>query len=133
MGWSLLLNKYVIGLILLGALIGGSFFYVYHLRSEVASLTEKNTGLTADLKVSQDSVKSLQTSINDQNTAITKLQSDALARVASHAAELAAAQKIATTATTRSATILAMKPSPDTTLCNSGNALINQEIQNAKK
>lgn len=130
---SLLLNKYVIGLILLVALIGGGFFYVYHLRSEVSSLTAKNTGLETDLKVSQDSVKTLQTSIDQQNTAINKLQTDADARVASHASELAAAQKATILAVGRAGTILATKPPPDASLCNSANALIDQEIQNAKK
>ena len=129
---SLLLNKYVIGGILLLSIVGGGYFYVTHLQKEVVSLTTKNTALETDLKVSQDSVKSLQGAIADQNTAIDNMKAAADAREKTHAAELAAAKTASNNRKTQATVIMNAKIPQNTSACNAANDLINKEIQNAK-
>lgn len=109
------------------------FLYIKVLHAENAKLETENSTLSANLKASNDSIITLQSSITTQNTAIDKLKTDADARVQSHAVEIAAATAKADTYRNQALDILRLKPSnPDQ--CKAANDLINNEIlKNGKK
>lgn len=121
----------VIVVLLVGMLMG--FLYIKALHAENAKLETENSTLAANLKASNDSIITLQSSITIQNTAIDKLKTDADARVQSHAVEIAAATAKADTYRNQALDILRLKPSnPDQ--CKAANDLINNEIlKNGKK
>jgi hypothetical protein len=74
----------------------------------------------------------LQSSIDQQNTAVEQLKSAADARVQSHAVEISAANAKAETYRQQALDILRLKPNTDK--CASASALINSEVaKNAKK
>ena len=123
-------NLVIIG-VLIAAMLSG-FIYVKMLKSNLTTaIAEKNT-LVAELQVSQESVKSLQTAITDQNTAVEKMKTDADARAKSAQAEIDKAHTISAAYKKHADDLMNVKPLPGTSSCQSAEALINQEIQNAK-
>ena len=109
------------------------FLYIKALHAENAKLETENSTLNANLKASNDSIVTLQTTITTQNKAVEDLKTAADARVQSHAVEIAAATAKADTYRNQALDILRLKPSnPDQ--CKSANDLINNEIlKNGKK
>ena len=88
--------------------------------------------LTAQLGVSQASVKSLQIAINDQNLAIDKLKKDSDEREAAGKILVDKAKLEALKYKRRADELMKLKPTPGKTQCESAEELINQEIRNAK-
>lgn len=125
---SLLTNKYVIiGIIV--ALLGT---YIVILRGQVATCKAEKDTLTAELQVSQASVKSLQQAINDQNAAVEKLKADADAREKAGQVEIAKAKDKADTFKKQASDLLKKVAPQGVAKCDAANQLINQEIRNAK-
>lgn len=125
-------NKNLIILAILAAAFAGGVLYIKILKNDlVAAVAEKNT-LTADLGVSQASVKGLQESINEQNSAITKLKSDADAREASHVTEIAKAKETALNYQKQAAALMKLKAPNGKPVCAAADDLINEELKNAK-
>ena len=121
----------VIIILLIGILLG--FLYIKVLHEENAKLETENSTLSANLKASNDSIVTLQTSITTQNKAVEDLKTAADARAQSHATEIAAANAKADTYRQQALDILRLKPS-DPDQCKAANNLINSEIlKNAKK
>lgn len=118
-------------ILLLG--IWGGFEYVKHLHEEVVSLKSDNATLTANLTASNNSIKTLQAAVDQQNAAVDNLKSAADARVQSHAVEIAAANSKAETYRQQSLDIMRLVPK-GTDKCAQADSLINSEIvKNAKK
>jgi hypothetical protein len=117
----------IIGIVLL-ALLAGLGIYIKILKSEVATAKAEVSVLTSQLEVSQASVKGLQASIVNQNTAIAKLKEDADARVALHQVEIAAATKTANSFRLQAQNLMNRKPPPPVNVCAATDALINEEI-----
>lgn len=129
---SLLTNRYVIIGIVVTAVVGGGFFYVTGLQKQVIKLKADNQVLKTNLQISEDSVKTLKISINDQNTAIDKFKTDADVRVKAGQAAVAAAKASSDNYKAQAAAILSAKLPKDANACNAANELINSEIKNAK-
>jgi hypothetical protein len=129
---SLLGNKYIIIGLLLALSLGGGTIYIKILKGNISNLTAENKSLSLELDVAQNSVKLLQTSIDEQNSAIQVLKSDADKRQEAHKAEILAARNTATNLKAQAAAIMAIKIPSDANSCNAANELINLEIQNAK-
>ena len=121
----------VILVLLLGIFLG--FAYIKVLHAENGELKAQNSTLAANLVASNNSIKTLQTSIDQQNTAVTALKASADARVQAHAVEIAAANAKAETYRQQAMDILKLKPtSPDK--CKAADDLVNGEIlKNGKK
>ena len=124
-------NFAITGIVSLVLCLG--FFYVSHLRTENKALLAENTALTVKLETSNTSIKILQLSVDQQNTAIDKFKSAADARVKAHAAEIAASKVTSQTYKKKASEIMNSVPD-DTNKCKAANDLISQEIlKNAKK
>lgn len=117
----------IIGVVLL-ALLAGLGIYIKILKSEVATAKADVLVLTGELSVSQASVKGLQASIVNQNTAIAKMKEDADARVASHQVEIAAANKKSDSYKLQAQNLMNRKPPENINRCDAVNQLINEEI-----
>ena len=117
----------IIGVVLL-ALLAGLGIYIKVLKSEVATAKADVLVLNGELSVSQASVKGLQASIVNQNTAITKLKEDADARVVSHQAEIAEANKKSDSYKLQAQNLMNRKPPENINRCDAVNQLINEEI-----
>lgn len=121
----------VIVVLLVGILMG--FLYIKTLHAENAKLETENSTLAANLKASNDSIVTLQTTITTQNKAVEDLKTAADVRVQSHATEIAAANAKADTYRQQALDILRLKPT-DPDQCKAANNLINNEIlKNGKK
>jgi capsular polysaccharide biosynthesis protein len=94
-------------------------------------VSEKNS-LVIQLNVSQESVKTLQSAINEQNDAVEKFRAEFEQREAVSQARLEAAERRAKQSTTRATEIIKFVPDPNLTQCENVEALFNQEIQRAK-
>ena len=114
------------------AMLASAGVYIKILDSEVVSAKADVKVLTSNLAVSQASVKTLQKAVTDQNTAITKLGTDATARVASHQGELAKATTTADIYRKQATDLMHRQAPQNAPKCDAANALINSEIKNAK-
>jgi predicted nucleic acid-binding Zn-ribbon protein len=128
----LLKNWKLIVAIVLIAIIAGLGVYIRILHGDISTLDAEKQTIKAELDISQASVKSLQTSIDEQNAAINKLKADSDAREQAHATEIAAAKITADTAKKRAAQLMSAMSPQNLSKCDAANQLINQEIQNAK-
>lgn len=122
----------IIGALALIAFAGLST-YVVVLRGNVAELTAEKNLLSAKLEVSNSSISSLEQAIQDQNTAVEKLKQAAESRFAANAEELKKAQQAARVFKDKADRIINTPAPPGVDTCTAANALINQEIQDAKK
>ena len=121
----------IIVILLVIIFVGFSYVKVIHMQDE--SYRTDNATLKMNLETSNESIKALQTTIDQQNSAINQLKSAADARVQAHAVEIAAANSKADTYRQQALTILTLK-SPTSDKCADANNLINSEIlKNAKK
>jgi len=118
----------MIGLILI-ALVAGTGVYIKVLKSELATAEAEKVTLKTELQVSQNSVKNLQSSIDNQNTAIAKLKADADVRVAAHQGEINTAKQTALTYKQQAQDLMKVIPKIGVEKCDAVNQLINQEIK----
>lgn len=124
----ILSHKAFILCILLSLVIAGGCLYIKILKEEVTTAKAEKAVVVSDLAISQASVATLQTSIQQQNTAIAKLKTDADARVASHQVEIAAATKKAETYKQQAAELMKRIANPKESRCDAVNDLINSQI-----
>jgi FtsZ-interacting cell division protein ZipA len=101
----------LIGLFIIVALVGGGFWYVSHLRSEVATDETTITTLKGELQTLGDQVKA-------QNAAVDALKADSDKRLAQAATDLAAAQAAAAKKTAAAKIIYVTKPSVPGKTCD---------------
>lgn len=92
-------------------------------------LKAENSSLQTQLAASQGSLKQLQFSIDEQNTAIDKLKHEADARVSSYTTELAAAKITRKKADLQANTILEQVAPAGVSKCDAANELINGELK----
>lgn len=125
---SLLTNKYVI----IGMIVVAAGIYITILRSQLSSCTAEKNLLTAELNISEASVKGLQAAIVEQNTAIEKLKSAADERAKKNAEEVAKAKVIADTYKKRADDLAKRVVPQNVSKCDAANDLFNEVIKNAK-
>ena len=128
----LLKNKSLVMIAFLLVSLAGSVIYIKILKSDVATITAKADVLTAELRVSQASVKGLQQAILDQNTAIDKMKTEIDARLAAHQVEINKAHAIAISYKKQAQELMDSKVPPTESNCEAANILINKELQNAE-
>ena len=129
----ILTHKEFIVILLMLVVLGFEFAYIKSLHLENTALKADNATLTSNLQASNNSIKTLQSSINDQNVAIDKLKAAADEREKENAAAILAAAKKADSYHQQAIDILKLKPQ-SADKCQSANDLINQEIlKNVKK
>jgi chromosome segregation ATPase len=124
----LLSHKAFVACILLCLIIAGGCLYIKILKEEVTTAKAEKAVVVSDLAISQASVATLQTSIQDQNAAIAKLKTDADARVAAHQVEIAAATKKAESYKQQAADLMKRIANPAQSRCDAVNDLINSQI-----
>ncbi len=125
---SLLTNKYVI----IGVIVVAAGIYIAILKHQVSTCEEEKKILTAELAISQASVKSLQGAISEQNVAVEKFKSAADERAKKNEAEVVKAKVEAETFKKKASTILARVSPQNVTKCDAANQLFNEVIKNAK-
>ena len=129
----LLNNKsLVVGLILI-AMLAAAMAYIRVLKSEQTALVTEADKITAMLAESQSNVAQLQNNIRAQNTAIDKLKTEGIARVAKHAAEVAQSQATATIYKQQANNLLVRLSSTTMSTCDAANLLINEELTYVRK
>ena len=126
-------NKMLILVIILLAIITGGGIYVKILKSDEATLVAQKETISTQLAESQANLLQLQTSIQDQNSAIDKLKSAADERVAQHAVGIQQANAVAATYKQKADALLKSRVPVNTSSCSASNDLINLEIRNAHK
>lgn len=124
--WKLI----VIGLLL--AALAGAGAYIKYLAGRNDTLVFEKANLSAALQVSQTSVVTLQSAIDEQNTAIDKLKNDAAEREKSNAVIIAKAKVASAINTKRAVDIINLQLLQGVTSCDAANSLFNAEITNAK-
>lgn len=123
---------YLIVIVALSAIIAGFTFYVDMLQTDKKLLESEKRELITRLDVSQNSVKELQQSINDQNAAIRKLQQEGELRQQQAEKEIAAAKKQKLDAEQRAKKLMTRKLPAGKDVCTAADELINEEIRNAR-
>jgi hypothetical protein len=128
----LLGNWQLVAVIALLAAMAGTGIYIKILKGNIETCEAEKKTLVAELEVSQASVKGLQISITEQNTAIEKLKSDADAREKAAATEIAKAKATSAGLKKQADDLLKRTIPQNTTACDAANQLFNEEIRNAK-
>lgn len=123
--------KFVIIAALLAAL-AASGFYIKLLQAQKATLTSEKNALITELSVSNNSIKSLQGSIDEQNTAIRLLEESADLREKESAKEIEKARVFARNAKKRADEIIKLSKPVGVESCTAANILFDQEIENEK-
>jgi uncharacterized coiled-coil protein SlyX len=124
---SLLKNKIFIITAFCGiSMIVFIFLYIKVLKSE-------NESLTIKLSVAESSIKTLQTSISKQNTAIDKMKKDADDRLKENIKNVNKSKEERKIFDKHSKDLLSKKTPEDISKCDSANLLINEEIDNEPK
>lgn len=123
--WS---YKYAVLIAILVATLLGCVFYINILRNDVVKVTSEKAIIVKDLSIAQSSVIELQSDIGTQNTAITKLQTDADARVASHKAAIQIATKQAESYKQQALNLMKLIANPTESKCDAVNDIINSQI-----
>ena len=129
----LLNNKTLVMLALLSLVIAGQGVYISMLRSDKTVLIAEKSQLKTLLDVSQANVLQLTGDIEAQNASIDALKKDGDERLAKHAKEVKKAEDAAAAYKKRAEELLTRKPPQNVSRCDAANALINEEIRNAKK
>lgn len=128
----LLANKNLVVIGILLALFAGGSIYIKVLKGNIATLTAEKSALVIELQVSNASIKILQQAINDQNTAIDKMKTDADKRQVAHQVEINKAKATSDTYKKQAQDLMDAKAQANKPKCDSANDLINLEIKNAK-
>ena len=128
----LLNNKTITAIIVLLLIIVGQFGYIYSCKARIAVSIAEKAVLEEKLKTSQTNVKTLESSVAEQNAAIEKLKSDAQAREESHAGEIKKAKQNAEAYRKKAEELMKRYPQPKQSVCDAANTLINEQIKNGK-
>lgn len=128
----LLQNKSLVVIVLLLIALAGSGVYAKVLKSDVEKCEAEKRELSAKLDISQASVKSLQESLNEQNAAVEKLNTDAAKRQLANAEVIAQAKSVANVYKKRADDLMKATPLAGLSKCDSASQLIDREIQVGK-
>jgi hypothetical protein len=126
-------NKTYIVIALLGLVIAGQTVYITVLRSQKDTLVAEKQVLQISLDASQASLLQLKNDIVAQNAAIEKLKTESDARLAKNAVEVKKAQAVAQSYKRQAEDLLNRPPPQDMSKCDAAEALINEELANARK
>lgn len=126
-------NKSMVIAIIVGLILAGGAVYINILKSSNRALVAEKAELKTLLDVSQANVIELQGNIKTQNDAIGVLKKNGDERLAKHAKEVKKAEDAAAAYKKRAEELLTRKPPQNISRCDAANALINEEIRNAKK
>lgn len=99
--------------------------YVGHLYNQNSVLKIEATQLHKDIDIANNNTKQLQLTINEQNTAITRLKDAAVVREQKAVEDLKIARNSANLHTNKAQVILSATPQTNN-LCESSNLLINK-------
>lgn len=122
---------FVIGALTVALL--GTGVYINMLMAQKDTLVAEKNTLVAELGVSQASVTSLTVAVEDQNTAIVKLKTDADARLKKAQQEILKARANTETAKLSADELLKRTVPQGATQCDAANELFNEELRRAKK
>ena len=117
--------------VILSLVIVGGCIYIKILKEEVTIAQSEKAVIVSDLALSQASVTELQLAITNQNSAISKLQLTADARVASHKADIDAANQKSATYKQQAQNLMKATANPAQSKCDAVNELINSQIVEA--
>lgn len=134
MGFVTLLmsNKTLLFGILFALIIGSMGVYIKILRGNVETLEAEKATVAAKLEISNASIISLQSAVDEQNSAIETFKSAAAEREKRNQAEVAKAKSLADIHRKRAENLLTRKPPPGMSDYEAANDLINEAIRNAK-
>ncbi len=121
-------NSKLIALLVLILAVVSVVFYVKHLKNEISDLKNENVVLTQKLSISNDSIKVLQNSVNDQNTALQNLKIESDKKAKDVAAALAESQKRLQNYKNIADALMKAQPLSIDNVCKSSDELINREI-----
>lgn len=122
---------FLIIILLIILALGGMYIKILH--TENSELKTDNTTLSANLAASNDSIKTLQGTVSDQNIAIEKMKTAADERAKANAALITTASKTADTFRQHALDIVHLLPQ-GVDKCKDANDIFNSEIQkNVKK
>jgi len=129
----LLKNKALVAILILAAALGVQSFRISLLKSEAKTLTAEKQTLKTQLDESQANLLQLQNDIQSQNAAIERLKKDGDERVAKNAEDVKKAKKEAEGYKKQAQDLMNRKVPQNVSKCDAANALINEEIRNARK
>lgn len=119
-------------LILAGVFAGAlalSGTYIVLLKGQKETLIAQKESLVVALDVSAGSIKRLEIAINEQNTAIDKLQLDAAERERANQAEVSRVKALAETYRKQASDLMGKKIPQGVNVCDAANMLYNEEIK----
>jgi len=122
-------NKNLVISVIMLILIAGTGIYIKVLKSERDTARAEKVTLSAELTISKNSVKDLQSAIDTQNAAIAKMKNDADVRQATHISEINAAKQVASTYKKQAQTLMKSIPESGMNKCEAANQLINGELK----
>lgn len=129
----LLKNKALVAMAILALALAGQSFRISLLKSSNKALEAEKAAVQTLLETSQANLKQLQGEIKVQNDAIEKLKKEGDERVAKNAEEVKKAQAVAETYKKKAEDLMNRKAPQNLNKCDAANALINEEIRNARK
>ena len=118
---------------ILALALAGQSFRISLLKSSNKTLEAEKAAVQTLLETSQANLKQLQGEIKVQNDAIEKLKKEGDERVAKNAEEVKKAQAVAETYKKKAEDLMNRKAPQNLNKCDAANALINEEIRNARK
>jgi len=130
---SLVSNKKTVVVVLFLLCIAAMAVYIKILKANLSEQTALVESYKVQLQVSQASVSSLRSSLDEQNSAIDKLRVDADNRAVLGAAKIRIAEEIADKYRTTSVDLLRRTIPDNKTPCEAADSLINEEITRANR
>lgn len=125
-------NKTLILVGILSLALAGSGVYIKLLKSDLEVAHSEKRELETKLSVSNASIASLRSAIDEQNSAIEKMKKDADARAEAGKIIVDKAKQEAQKYKRRADELIKLQPTPGKTQCESAEALINEEIRSEK-
>lgn len=129
----LLKNKALVAMLILAAALGVQSFRISLFKSEAKTLAAEKQTLKTQLDESQANLKQLQNDIQAQNDAIDRLKKEGDERVAKNAEDVRKAKQEAEGYKKQAQDLMNRKAPQNVSKCDAANALINEEIRNARK
>lgn len=129
----LIRNWRIVVIAALLAVISVEYVYIKHLNSEIIKMTDEKELLERKLVDAKNELKVSLSKIDEQNSAIDRLKKESDDRQKRNLAEMAKVKQAADAIKRSAEEIIRLKPPVGIPVCDSANALINQELQNAKK
>ena len=124
--------KSLIAIGLLALALAASGAYISLLKKEKLAADAYGKAISSQLTISQESVKTLEGNISDQNEKINTFKHDADARLVLNNTALKKAKESADIINKQAYTILSRQQPKDTSACLAALDIINGEIRNAK-